>query len=310
MGEAMDELVRRFAREGVSRRDFVRQCAALGFTTAATGKIAAAWDGGTQSVVRSDTRESLKFAVISDVHALGDHKEYAVAQELTATYAAFPFEMVITSGDNVNGTQDPREYVDKFEKPFGALLDAGVPFYATLGNHDSPSIRFYSPWNMGGNRYYTFARKNARFFVLDTNEMNPLQLAWIDDALKSSHEDWKICFLHHPPYSDGKTHGSDLGVRALLEPIFVEHGVNVVFTGHDHIYERITPQKGIAWFVTGGAGPVRKGDTQPSSMTAAHFDQDESFMVAEIQDDNLVFQAISRTGKNVDTGVIQRRATL
>ena len=100
--------------------------------------------------------------------------------------------------------------------------------------------------------------------------------------MKSAQEDWKICYFHHPLYSDGGTHGSSVDVRVLFEPLFVTYGVNVVFAGHDHIYERLTPQKGIYYFVEGAAGQLRKGDTKRSAMTAKAFDQDQSFMLVEI----------------------------
>jgi hypothetical protein len=93
-----------------------------------------------------------------------------------------------------------------------------------------------------------------------------------------------------------------------LEPLLVKYGVQVVFSGHDHIYERIKPQQGIQYFVSGAAGQLRKGDVSPSAMTAAYFDQDRSFMLVEIAEQNLFFEAISRTGKTVDSGVIQRQA--
>ena len=88
----------------------------------------------------------------------------------------------------------------------------------------------------------------------------------------------------------------------------MKYGVQVVFSGHDHIYERIKPQQGIQYFVSGAAGQLRKGDVSPSAMTAAYFDQDRSFMLVEIAEQNLFFEAISRTGKTVDSGVIQRQA--
>ena len=115
---------------------------------------------------------------------------------------------------------------------------------------------------MGGERYYTFNRRNARFFVLDSNQMDPKQLAWIDDALKQSQDEWKICYFHHPLYSDGGRHGPSVQLRVALEPLLVKYGVNLVFSGHDHIYERLTPQKGIAYFVAGSAGELRKGRCQ------------------------------------------------
>ena len=129
---------------------------------------------------------------------------------------------------------------------------------------------------MGGQRYYTYATKNVRFFALDSNQVDQKELAWLENALKSAQEDWKICYFHHPLYSDGGTHGSSVDVRVVFEPLFVTYGVNVVFAGHDHIYERLTPQKGIYYFVEGAAGQLRKGDTKRSAMTAKAFDQDRA----------------------------------
>ena len=93
----------------------------------------------------------------------------------------------------------------------------------------------------------------------------------------------------------------------LFEPLFVTYGVNVVFAGHDHIYERVTPQNGIYYFVEGASGQLRKGDTRRSAMTAKAFDQDTSFMLVEIDGNQLSFQVISRTGATVDSGTIQRQ---
>ena len=80
----------------------------------------------------------------------------------------------------------------------------GVRFYAALGNHDRQENRNYEPFNMGGERYYTYARNNVRFFVLDSNYLDAPQLAWIEAQLQSATEDWKICYFHHPLYSDGE----------------------------------------------------------------------------------------------------------
>jgi hypothetical protein len=160
---------------------------------------------------------------------------------------------------------------------------------------------------MGGQRYYSYATKNVRFFALDSNQVDAKELAWLENALKSATENWKICYFHHPLYSDGGTHGSAVDVRVLFEPLFLTYGVNVVFAGHDHIYERITPQKGIYHFVEGAGGQLRKGDTHRSAMTAQAFDQDQSFMLVEIDGDVLSFQAISRAGASVDSGTIQRQ---
>jgi hypothetical protein len=88
----------------------------------------------------------------------------------------------------------------------------------------------------------------------------------------------------------------------------VKHGVNVVFSGHDHVYERVKPQKGIYYFVSGAAGQLRRGNMSPTEQTAAYFDQDQSFMLVEIIGSQLYFQSVSRTGMTVDSGVIPRQS--
>ena len=75
-------------------------------------------------------------------------------------------------GDNMYGAERPQDFVQKFEKPYKPLLDAGVKFYASLGNHDDPNQRFYKPFNMDGERYYTYTKGPVRFFVLDSNYMD------------------------------------------------------------------------------------------------------------------------------------------
>ena len=223
-------------------------------------------------------------------------------------HGVFHFDRVIMLGDNIYGGQGASDLDKKFAQPYKALLDAGVNFYASLGNHDSQNNRNYPPFHMGGERYYSYATRNVRFFALDTDSLDPAQVQWIEGALKSATEQWKICYFHHPLYSDGKTHGSDINLRTVLEPIFVANGVNVVFSGHDHIYERITPQKGIYYFVSGSAGQLRKGDLRRSAMTAAGYDADCSFMLVEIAGADMSFETVSRTGQVVDSGTIHAPA--
>jgi hypothetical protein len=267
---------------------------------AALGRLAA------QEIALPNAAGSVKFAVIGDSGS-GDPSQYQVAAQMALFHAKFAFGHVIMLGDNTYNGGNPQAMVTKFSQPYRLLLEAGVKFYAALGNHDDPLERAYPPFNMGNQRYYTYVVKNVRFFVLDSDQLDPKQLAWITDQLKTAREDWKICYFHHPLYSDGGTHGSSVDLRVVLEPLFVTYGVNVVFSGHDHIYERLTPQKGIAYFVEGASGQLRKGDTRRSASTAKAFDQDQSFMLVEIDGDLLTFQAISRGGQTVDSGTIHRQ---
>ena len=93
----------------------------------------------------------------------------------------------------------------------------------------------------------------------------------------------------------------------MLEPLLVKYGVQAVFAGHEHIYERSKPQKGVTHFVTGSGGQLRKGDGHVGATTAVFFDQDQAFMLIEIAGDQLHFRTISRSGGLVDSGVIERR---
>lgn len=253
---------------------------------------------------------SLKFAVLGD-WGTGGREQYQTAAQMATVHERFPFELVITVGDNLYGGQRPQDFRRKFEEPYKALLSAGVKFYASLGNHDQrEQQRYYQQFNMDGKLYYTFKapEQSVRFFALDSTYPNPEQIAWVEKELQSSNEAWKIPYFHHPLYSSGERHGSSTQLRETLEPLFVKYGVSVVFSGHDHFYERIKPQKGIVYFVTGSGGQLRRGNIdRRTGLTASGFDTDRAFLVAEIIGDELYFNAISRTGQVVDSGIIQRR---
>jgi hypothetical protein len=250
---------------------------------------------------------SVRFAVIGD-SGTGDSHQRAVANQLNTYRARFPFDFVLMMGDNLYTGNTARDYEKAFEQPYKALLDAGVKFYASLGNHDNPNERLYKPFNMNGERYYTFKPPNSsvRFFALDSNYVDDKQVAWLDKELAASGSDWKICFFHHPLYSSGETHGSAELQRGLLEPVFLKYGVNVVLSGHEHFYERIKPQKGIQYFIVGNSAKVRVGDLRPDDLTAKGWDQGYGFMLVEISGDELFFQHISDTGATIDDGSVRR----
>ena len=257
-----------------------------------------------QDLFLPNKKDSLHFAVIGD-SGTGDRNEYEVARQMVAFRARFPYAIVLMLGDNLYGGESAQDFKAKFEEPYKDLLAAGVKFYASLGNHDDPKQRFYKPFNMNGQRYYTFkANDRVRFFVLDSNYMDPQQLAWLAGELKGSNSPWKICFFHHPLYSSGKQHGSDADLRTFLEPLFLEYGVKVVLAGHEHFYERLKPQKGIYYFISGGSAKLRRGNIARTNLTAKGFDQDNHFMLMEIDGDTLHFQTITRAGATIDSGVV------
>src|SRR5258706_11595513 len=251
---------------------------------------------------------SVRFVAIGDM-GTGEQPQIEVAQQIFKARQLVPFDFVIMLGDNIYGSSKPADFEQKFAVPYKPLLDAGVKFYASLGNHDNTNEIFYKPFNMNGESYYTYKKGNVRFFVLNSNYMDPKQSAWLATQLKDAgNGDWKICYSHHPLYSSAKFHGPSLDLRQLVEPLFIKYGVDVVFSGHDHVYERIHPQSGIYYFLEGASGELRPGNLAHTAITDKGFDLDRSFMLVEIAGDDMYFQAISRTGATVDSGVIHRTA--
>jgi predicted MPP superfamily phosphohydrolase len=251
---------------------------------------------------------SFKFCVLGDF-GTGGRPQYQLAEEMAKLHGRFKYDLVVTVGDNLYGSERPQDFRKKFEIPYKPLLDAGVKFYASLGNHDSREQRFYKLFNMEGKLYYTFSPKpNIRFFAFDSTYPEPEQIRWLEKELAASNDDWKIVFFHQPLYSSGDRHGSDFQLREVLEPLFLKYNVSVVLNGHDHFYERVKPQKGIVYFVVGSGGQLRSGNIdRKSGITAKGFDTDRAFMAAEISGDQMYFNAISRLGQTVDSGVLTRR---
>ena len=271
---------------------------------AALGVAVAAQD----LTVPNKSSGTLRFAVIGD-SGTGDSNQYRLAKVFTDLYQRFPYEFVLMMGDNMYGGESARDFQKKFEAPYKPVLDKGVKFYAAIGNHDSPTQKSYKPFNMNGQGYYTYKKGNAQFFVLDSSYMSPLQLSWLAKELQNSRADWKICYFHHALYSSGAFHGSAVELRRVLEPLFIEYGVDVVFAGHEHVYERVKPQHGIYYFTEGASGELRQGNLRKTNLTASGFDLDRTFMLVEISGNELSFQTISRPGKTIDSGFIERNVS-
>ena len=248
---------------------------------------------------------SIRFLVIGD-SGTGDSEQYETAAQIIKWRQKFPFTFAIMLGDNMYGSERPQDFVKKFERPYQPLLDEKVEFNAALGNHDDQNQVYYKPFNLDGKRYRTFKKGDVRFFALDSNYLDPEQLKWLEKELEGAGADWKIAYFHHPMYTSA-TRGPVIELRAALEPLFIKYNVDVVFSGHEHLYERIFPQKGIYYFTEGGSAKLRAGDITKTPLTAAGFDRDRSFMLVEIAGDEMFFQTISRKGATIDSGVLARR---
>jgi predicted phosphodiesterase len=256
---------------------------------------------------------SVKFAVIGD-SGRGTPPQHEVAAQMVRFRDSFSFVFVVMLGDNIyEGPATADDYRRKFEEPYRALLDAGVKFYAVLGNHDDPRQVDYAPFNMNGERYYSFAppvdlvtkiASRVEFFAVDSSNLDRQQLQWLDERLAASTAEWKIVLLHHPLYTSGRYRNASRAHRWALEPLLVKNGVDAVFSGHEHIYQRSELQNGIQYFVSGAAGSLRLGDGVAAPYIARSYDTDYHFMLVEIDGDDLHFQAISRSGETIDAGTL------
>jgi hypothetical protein len=260
-------------------------------------------------------RGSVKFAVIGD-SGRGDQAQHEVARQMIAWREKFDYDLVLMLGDNIYDSHTPEDYVAKFEAPYRPLLEEGVTFRAAIGNHDDPAQIYYEKFNMEGQRYYSFRRSEisvagiagagVRFYALDSRSLDSEQLAWLEKGLEDSGSRWKIVFFHHPIYTSGRYASGARSLRAALEPILVAGDADIVLAGHEHFYERLEPQRGILYFISGAAGSLRPGDIRPTGLTAKGFDTDYSFMLMEATGDEVYFQAIAKSGQTIDAGVITK----
>jgi hypothetical protein len=247
---------------------------------------------------------STRFALIGDSGS-GDSAQKDVANAMLRYFTnAGRFTFVLMLGDNLYDDDYQRE----FSVPYQGLLERGVLFYAALGNHDKDLQQHYKPFHMMDRAYYAFTEGNVRFVALNSNHpADRAQLSWFDGAFGDTGTKWRISFFHHPLYSSG-THGPQSReiIRPALEPALVRNRVDVVFSGHDHLYERIAPQQGIRYFVSGGGGRNLYGFHRSAFDEAGS--SEHHFMVVEIAGDRLFFEAISPQGRTLDCGVFWRTA--
>ncbi|MEP7274208.1 MAG: metallophosphoesterase, partial [Acidobacteriota bacterium] len=143
---------------------------------------------------------SFKFCVLGDFGTAAK-SQYELAEQMISLRGRFKYDFVMLVGDNLYGSERPQDFASKFETPYKRLLDGGVKFYASLGNHDAREQRFYKPFNMEGKLYYAFApTPKISFWALDSTYPVPEQIQWIEKELATSTHEWKIVFFHHPLY--------------------------------------------------------------------------------------------------------------
>ncbi|HKQ06212.1 MAG TPA: metallophosphoesterase [Blastocatellia bacterium] len=262
--------------------------------------------------VASQSKEALAFAVIGD-SGTGQAPQYEVARQMKAYREKVRFDFVLMLGDNIYPHGEAALFKPRFEDPYKDLLKEGVRFYASLGNHDlergTEAALHYDKFSMEGHRYYMFSKAQGLidFFALDSSVMTIEQRTWLEAALKASKARWKVAFFHHPIYCSARKHGSDLNLRKHLEPLFVRYKVDAAFAGHDHVYERMKPQKGIYYFTEGASGQLRKGNIdRRSEVFEAGNDTVNSFLVVQVDASKMKVEAVGSNGAILDQVVINK----
>ena len=230
-----------------------------------------------QTSVKEST--PFKFAVFGDSRTSAEQSA-GVGRLMASHHPRF----LLHSGDLVSSGTEYDQWEEQFFTPLSETL-AKIPIFPVLGNHEQNSEHFYNFFPSGP--WYSFHYGNACFIALDTNtasggfEPGSEQYGWLEQTLAQTNALWRIVWFHHPPYSSG-SHGCSVIQREALAPLLERYDVDMVFNGHDHIYERSFPMRtnrrddehGIIYTVTGGGGaplyPVDAGEWTAFATSVHH----------------------------------------
>ena len=234
-------------------------------------------------------------------------------------------DLLLTVGDNVyepvgsSGTGQPGIYDPYWFAPYAATFRR-APIFPALGNHDIETANgfwylkyFYLPQNGPGTeleRNYSFNYGNAHFAVVDSNPfVNPFDATrsaniknWLAADLAAATQRWKFVFLHHPPYtsSGNGVHGPEGQLQADIQPLCAQYGVQVLFQGHNHFYERINPISGVNYITTGTGGRSLSTPSVFPTYSAKVISSVYSFTQVDINGGSLVLRQIDANGNQID----------
>ncbi|HEX6810281.1 MAG TPA: metallophosphoesterase [Planctomycetota bacterium] len=200
-------------------------------------------------------------------------------------HQGWDFDLGLMPGDIVYPSGEAQNFDPHFFTPYGPALH-GTPHFPVLGNHDVETSNgqpylsaFCLPTgNSGTERWYSFDFGDCHFIGLDSAQAtNETQTAWLRSdlmAARASGAAWIFVTMHHAAYTSGP-HGREQSVRENWCPLFEAFEVDVVFQGHDHIYERTTvrrdfhpDKRGVVYFVVGTGGTTYPIDREPYSAYA------------------------------------------
>lgn len=266
--------------------------------------------------VRMESPSSdLNFIIIGDPH--GKVKPLTkIRQQVLDIHKETPIDAIILTGDNLTPKHNfARDVLEQFIFPFHSIIQRNIPFYAVLGNHDlkySAEEINYPLFNMRGRRYYNQSfGDRVEFFFLDTNTLrnnDSQQINWLRQALSQSKARWKIAVMHVPMFASPVAHRGSIRLAALLEPIFSENSaIDIVLSGHNHLYERLYQKNGVLYITVGGSGKLTRGSLTPSPLRAVGYNKAQSFLWLNFQEDRLLFRAYSITGELIDQGELKHK---
>lgn len=294
----------------------------------------AAGDGRELGVRRFRTAPSDTSDAPVEVLAFGDSGWGSAAQtELARLMRERSWDLAVHVGDLAYPDGSEEDFTVRHFRVYGPLF-ARVPLFPSPGNHDVEATggldqaydrAFRWPGEEEGRRYYAFRWGRTQFVALDTSTDSAAaalagrdgrQLRWLGDVLSSAARDttvaWTVVYTHRPLYSQAagfSGHGPDRRLRRALEPLFLEHGVDLVLAGHDHHYQRSRPLRrgepvppGCApvHFVTGGGGATRYARSIVPEGPVARVSRDHHFLALRLGPDGGAGEAVGRDGGVLD----------
>lgn len=276
-----------------------------------------------ETLERRQLLASTRFAVIGD---FGNDTQPEA--DVAALVKSWNPDSILTVGDNSYQTASPFSLLDKnvgkyyheFIYNYPGIYGAGSPtrrFYPALGNHDwgnttpGDASVYLNYFDLPGNeRYYDFVQGPVHFFVLDSDTNEPdgtsaasVQGQWLKAKLAAATEPHRVILFHHPAYTSGSAHHSNLWMRWP----FAKWGATAVFTGHEHSYERLS-EEGIPYFVNGVGGAELAGVGTPIAGSQVRYNADFGAMKVEADDTTMTTRFYTRTGLLIDTYTIDLAA--
>jgi 3',5'-cyclic AMP phosphodiesterase CpdA len=203
----------------------------------------------------SAAQTRVAFLAVGD-YGVGGSRELSLGLRMKSFESAHDANWLVTLGDN-DYLGSPRLFRVSWQRSFGWARRAGLQVGGVLGNHDYEIGRGgYELATLGmPGRYYTrrVGDGELQLFFLDSNAVTARQTAWLEQQLAESVATWKIAVFHHPAYTCGGYLGNANVLRRWV-PLFEEHGVQLVLSGHDHNYQRFAARNGVTYVVHGGGG--------------------------------------------------------